>query len=112
MSTHVINAEHVLLALVALRAKRMNPTIARFAAISNGAMTTRRCTTRDARSRVPHSVWRTPPMLYPLLPSVPASLVEHVRVFHGLLEVKKTWGIGYKALLAEVSPKPKAITGA
>lgn len=28
-------------------------------------------------------------------------LIERTRVFHGLAEVRKTWGVGIKALLAE-----------
>lgn len=32
-------------------------------------------------------------------------LVEKVRTVGGLGEVKRTWGIGYRALLAEIAPK-------
>lgn len=106
MDTRVINAEHLLLSLVALRAKRLNPQISKFAAISNGAETTNRCTLRAARSSTPHSCWRTPPLLMPLLPSVRQALVERIRIRpDGLKEIKRTWGIGYKAMLQEIAPK-------
>lgn len=101
-----ISAEHVLLVLVTLRARRINPTLARFAAISNGANSTNRCTLRDARSTTPHSCWRVPPAMTPLLPSVRQSLIERVRVRpDGLREIRRTWGIGYKAMLDEIATR-------
>lgn len=99
----VISAEHLTLVLVALRAKRLNPDLAKFAAVSNGATSTNLCTRRDARSTTPHSCRRTAPLLYPLLPSVPARLIERMRVQpNGLSEIRRTFGQGYKAMLAEV----------
>ncbi len=102
-STHVISAEHLELVLVGLRAKRHNPRLAKFAAVSNGGETTNRCTLRDARSTTPHSCWRKPPMVHPLIVSVPARLIERMRCQPGgLNEIRKTFGQGYKAMLAEI----------
>lgn len=99
----VISAEHLTLVLVALRARRLNPDLAKFAAVSNGGATTNRCTERHARSSTPHSCWRTPPVMYPLLPSVPVRLIERMRMQpDGLNEIRRTFGRGYKAMLTEV----------
>lgn len=109
MEQRFINAEHVLLALVTIRAKRHNPALAQFAAISNGGASTNQCTWRDARRTTPHSCWRTPPLFLPLLPSVRPDLIERMRVRpDGLKEIKRTWGISYKAMLNEVAPKREA----
>lgn len=106
MEQRFIKAEHLLLVLVTIKAKQHNSTLAQFAAISNGANTTNRCTWRDAYRTTPHSCWRTPPLFLPLLPSVRPDLIERVRLRpDGLKEIKRTWGIGYKAMLQEVAPK-------
>jgi len=102
-SPRVISAEHLELVLVALRAKRLNPDLAKFAAVSDGAETTNRCTWQHARSTTPHSAWRIQPTLQPLLPSVPKRLIERMRVqSNGLNEIRRTFGQGYKAMVAEV----------
>lgn len=106
MEQRFIDAEHVLLALVTIRAKRLNPKLAQFAAISNGGASTNLCTQRDASTRTPHSCWRTPPMLVPLLPSVRQKLIERMRVRpDGLKEIRRTFGVGYKAMLDEIATR-------
>lgn len=101
MATHAntrhISASYLQLALVA---RKIRPGT-KWAVISNG-VNTYGCDPRIA----PTSYRRpTPSLLTPLLPSVPARVVERVRLNYGLDEVRKTWGIGYRALLAEISPK-------
>jgi hypothetical protein len=38
------------------------------------------------------------------------AMVNRVRTHYGLAEVRKTWGTGYRALLAELAGKKKAVT--
>lgn len=51
----------------------------------------------DAESK---KALKAPPMFWPVSrTSVPAQLVRRVRMERGLKEVKRTWGVGYKAML-------------
>lgn len=97
-STRHIDPEHVRLALVTLRARKLNPGIARFAAMSNGTVGTR-CRLREKPLL---SAPSCPPLLWPLLPSVTPSLVMRTRVHYCLAEIQRTWGTGLRALLAEL----------
>lgn len=105
---HVIDAECVELALRSCRWERQR----RQAAISNGGFSTNsrrgygacRAYAPDIDTRRP-----VPPLLKPLnFDRFPVELVEHVRLCHGLAEVRRTWGIGYKALLAELTTRRAA----
>lgn len=91
-----ISADNVLLCLVARKAK---PFI-RWAALSTGASTSS-CRPRSG----PGYCIPRPSLLYPMLSSVDLRLVDRVRIGYGLAEVKRTWGIGYKALKAELTHK-------
>jgi hypothetical protein len=108
MQVRKINADHLQLVLVTMRMRRNNPSLARFCALSNGA-TWQRCEYRQRPSDEPAANrWVHQPLMVPMLPSVTSRLVERVRLHHGLPEVKATWGQGYKAMLAEVSPQRRA----
>lgn len=92
-----ISASYLKLALVA---RKIRPGT-KWAVISNG-VDTYGCDPRVA----PTSYRRPrPSLLTPLIPSLPAKVVERVRIGYGLDEVRKTWGTGYRALLAEISPR-------
>lgn len=94
MSTHVINPEHVLLAIVLKKAKV--PT--QFEAVSNGFHT------YPCSSRKPIEPYCRPhrPLLIPILPCTTSQkLLDSVRFSYGAPEVKRVWGIGYRALMAE-----------
>lgn len=97
-AVRTINAEHVELVLMAIRARRLNPELARFAAISNGTVGT----SCHRRSTPQSDAPRAQPLLWPMLSSVSPNLVERTRMHYGLPEVKRTWGVGYKAMLAEL----------
>jgi hypothetical protein len=102
MQTRFIEAEHLQLVLVTMRMRRNNPEIARFCALSNGA-TWQRCERRWLpREESKANVWVHRPLMVPMIQSVTPKLVERVRLNHGLPEVKRTWGLGYKALLSEL----------
>lgn len=100
MSTvRVIDAEHVKLALVTHLARRHLPTLARFSALSNGTVGTS-CRYRVApQADAP----RSRPLLYPLLTSITPSLVERTRAHYGVTEIQRTWGVGYRAMLAQLN---------
>jgi hypothetical protein len=105
MQTRHINAEHLQLVLVTLRMRRNNPTLAKFCALSNGA-TWQRCDRRwRPTEESPANRWTHTPLCVPMIESVRAPLVQRVRLNYGLAEVKATWGVGYKALLAELQPR-------
>ena len=91
-----INAGDLKLALVARKA---NLPGVRWMAVSNGVYT----------GRCEHHwrpTYRLPvrPLFLPIHSGVTGDLVDRVHR-HGKKEVQRTWGIGYRALLAEVSPK-------
>lgn len=94
MSTHVINPEHVLLAIVLKKAKHKTP----FAAVSNGYHTYP-CSHRKPMEPycIPHR-----PLFVPILPCTTSQkLLDSVRFSYGAKEVKRVWGLGYRALMAE-----------
>jgi hypothetical protein len=106
--TRHINVEHLQLVLVTLRMRRNNPTLAKFCALSNGA-TWQRCERRyRPNEESPANRWTHSPLLVPMLESVTPKLVERVRLTYGLPEVKRIWGMGYKALLSTLQPKREA----
>jgi hypothetical protein len=101
--TRYINAEHLQLVLITLRMRRNNPSVAKFCALSNGA-TWQRCDRRyRPTEESPANRWTHTPLCVPMIESVSTRLVERVRLTYGLAEVKATWGMGYKAMLAAVS---------
>jgi len=90
MHTRHISAEHVLLALVARKV-----TDARWAAMSNGASTAP-CARRSAPSyRLPHG-----PLMVPMDRGNIFRAIDRVRC-HGRDELKRTFGLGIRALRAE-----------
>ncbi len=94
MNTRYIKAEHVLLAMVARKAA---PTT-QWAAISNG-FHTYRCTERKPMKPYcfPHQA-----LMLPILPcTTDERLLDKVRWCYGVKEIKATWGMGYRQLLAE-----------
>lgn len=94
-TAHHIRAEHLLLALVAMKAR---PGTC-WAAISNGVITP-----SCAEGRRGHSYgMAVPPMLTPLSRGRMQQLLERVRRTHGRQEVMRTWGAGMRALAAEFS---------
>ena len=103
MQTRIIKADHVELALVTHRMRKANPTLAQFCALSNGA-TWQSCDRRTSTAGRANR-WTHPPMMLAMLPSVSPKLITRTRMSYGLREVKATWGIGYKAMLAEVAPR-------
>ena len=90
-----ISAEHLLLALVAMKARPGT----RWAALSNGAITP----SCAARRRGDTFAMATPPMLTPLSRGRMHHLLERVRNNYGRQEVMRTWGAGMRALKAEFS---------
>lgn len=92
-TTHRINAEHVLLTLVARKALKSR----RWAAMSDGAHTNS-CGRRSGHYAVKH-----PPLMVPMTRGNMNNVVEHVRLMRGLPEVRKTWGAGYRAMLQETA---------
>ena len=92
-TTHRINAEHVLLSLVARRALKGR----RWAAMSDGAHTNP-CGASYGRFAAKH-----PPLMVPMTRGRMNNVVEHVRLNWGLPEVRKTWGAGYRAMLEETA---------
>jgi hypothetical protein len=88
-----INAEHLMLALVARRAVPAR----RWAALSDGA------TTNACSQRCGHYSLRTPPLMVPMDRGGMHSVVERTRLLHGLPEVRRVWGTGLRAMLAETS---------
>ena len=101
MSARYIKAEHVLLALVARKIATQQVARgeagARWAAMSNGA-STQACDRRRGTYRLP-----TPPLMVPMHHGELAHVVERTRLTYGLAEVRRTWGCGLRAMLAEAS---------
>jgi len=96
-----INAVDVHIALVAHRAHRYTPGLRRIAAMSDGGFTTHRCD--GSRRSEFETRRRIPPLIQLLRPSVPLSLVQRVRLLGGLDEIRRTWGMGLRALVAEIN---------
>ncbi len=94
MSTRHINAEHVLLALVARRAVPST----QWAAISNG-FHTYLCT--DRKPMKPYCYPHQALMLAILPCTTDERLLNKVRWSYGAKEIKATWGMGYRQILAE-----------
>lgn len=94
MTTRYINAEHVLLAMVANKAM---PNI-KWAAISNGFHT------YSCGYRKPLEPYCRPrqPVMHSILPcTFDERLLDKVRWSRGAKEIKAIWGLGYRQLLAE-----------
>lgn len=101
-----IKVEH--LKLVLFSRKLNDPKSKRFAAMSEGhdVLLANGCPQRPYNDFL-KSRLKAPPMFMPMLrTSVPARLVERVRMVYGLPEVKRTWGVGYKAMLTETAGWP------
>lgn len=98
-STRHINAEHLLLTLVArkiaARQTARGERACRWAAMSNGA-STQRCDRRGSSYRLPH-----PPLMTPMQRGDLQAAVERTRLVGGLAEVRRTWGCGLRAIQAE-----------
>lgn len=90
----VILAEHVQLALVAAKLNRN----CRWAAVSDCLWTTRTCTLRRIGGDSAH---KQPPTLQPMQRGHLHRAIERQRLTQGLPSIKATFGLGYKALLAE-----------
>lgn len=100
-----IDAEHVQLTLSIAKGRSLGLLdVGPWCALSNGA-TPYACRERlieepDSRTR-----WTHRPLALPMLTCITPSMVNRVRTHYGLDEVRKTWGIGYRALLAELKGK-------
>lgn len=90
-----ISADHLALALVAMKARPGT----RWAAISNGAVTP----SCAARRRGDTFAMAVPPLLTPLTRGRMQHLLQRVRTTHGRQEVQRTWGAGMRVLAAEFS---------
>lgn len=91
----IILADHVQLAIVARKANNR----CRWAAMSSGRWTTRACSARGASRH--DTVLNLAPMLCPMHRGNVARAIERQRLLQGLPSIRKTFGAGYKALLAE-----------
>lgn len=96
-----INAGHLRLALGIAKARLHMPDLPRMCALSNGA-TPLSCRPR-AETDPSDKRWTHPPLCLPMISSVRDDLVKAVRSRYGVKEVQKVWGIGYRALLAELA---------
>jgi len=95
-----IDVEHLELVLISRKLRTLQGK--RYAAMSEGHDCLGGGCPRKPYSDFLKKHLKTPPMFTPMLrTSVPAELVERVRMVYGLPEVKRTWGVGYKAMLAE-----------
>ena len=98
-SVRIIKAEHVLLALVsrkiAARQVADGQRGLRWAAMSNGHYTP------SCRPHVARFCHPRPPLLQPMERGNLRELVERTRWLRGLDEVRRTWGCGLRAMLAE-----------
>lgn len=94
---HHIKLEHVQLVRV-LRKANPRP---RWSAVSETGNYLNQCVSYrwgEGPSKNKH-----PPLALPLHRcSIPESLVERIRITRGAAEVKRTFGVGYKAMLAEI----------
>lgn len=104
MQTRYIKAEHLQLVLFTRRLHQAigKTQATRWAAVSNGHNSLgsgcpRRPHSPDMQRRLQH-----PPMLLHIS-TVREQLVRRVRLTYGLTEIRKTWGVGYKAMLAEAN---------
>jgi hypothetical protein len=106
-SEHRISAEHLKLALFARKhsLSGFNPGLlnTRWAAFSNGWDSLgngcpRRPPSPDLQRQLKH-----PPLFLPFRHGITEALVRRTRMSYGLPEIKRTWGLGYKALLAELN---------
>jgi hypothetical protein len=100
MADRYIYADDLRLSLVAHRAHRYTPGLRRIAAMSNTGFTTHRCD--GSRRSEFEKRWAVPPLIGLLRPSVPVALVRRVRLLGGLDEVRRTWGMGLRALVSEI----------
>lgn len=98
-----IKADHLKLVLVTRRLNELsvNPQPYRWAAFSNGhdSLLSTGCPRRPHSPEMQHRL-QHPPLLLTIR-TVPEHLVRRVRLTRGLQEVRKTWGIGFKTMLAE-----------
>lgn len=103
-----INAEDVHLALRARILPAASP-LGPLCAMSDGGFSTNsRYGKRSCQAYRPDIDTRraVPPLLIPLrLKRLPTHVIERVRRAGGPAEVKRTWGKGYKALVAELCHK-------
>ena len=95
-TTHRISADHVLLLLVT---RKMPSLQTRWAAMSNGTATP------ACGNRCRGDAWRLKfnPMLSPMQRGRMHDVVQRTRRQDGLPEVRRTWGAGLKAMLAETT---------
>lgn len=101
-----IRADHLRLALRSARPS-IESKLGRLCAMSNGGWST-----NDGNGHRNSKAFRedidtrraVPPLLLPLHFSlISENIVRRVRLNYGLPEVKRTWGVGYKALLKELT---------
>lgn len=90
MSEHHIRADHLELCM----ATRRMHGVARFAAMSDGT-DTNSCSRRSGHYRIQHG-----PLMVPMNRGQMRTVVERTRLHHGLDEVRRTWGIGLRAMRA------------
>lgn len=94
-TAHHIRADHLTLALAAMKARPGT----RWAAISNGVITPS-CAERGRGHTYGMAV---PPLLTPLTRGRMQHLLDRVRASGGRQEVMRTWGAGMRTLAAEFS---------
>jgi hypothetical protein len=100
-TTRYIKAEHLSLALVTAKARKLGLDTGRFAAFSNGHdKFGHGCPSRPHSDEAKRRLV-CPPMFHGIL-GIDSSLIKRVCTHYGPLEVKRTWGIGYKALLKQI----------
>lgn len=100
-----IKVDHLKLVLFTRRLNQVsvNSEPGRWAAFSNGhdSLLSTGCPRRPHSPEMQHRL-QHPPLLLTIR-TVPEHLVRRVRLTRGLQEVRKTWGIGFKAMLAEAN---------
>lgn len=94
-TTHVINAEHLLLALVA---RRVKPDT-RWAAMSDYYWAPHSCRTRFGRE--PARLVHFRPLMSPMQRGRLHEAIKRQRLTQGLPSIEKTYGIRLRSLLAE-----------
>lgn len=97
-----IDAGHLELAYQCQRAQALGVIgmSTRYAAMSNGLAHVRRCDTHGCQST---TSWRLPPLFVPMDRGNLTAVIDRVRVADGRDGVRKVFGVGIRALLAEVS---------
>lgn len=105
MADHLIDAEHVRLALVARKIAQKQrqdgrgAEAARWAAMSAHTQVLARC--RIRRGSVPPATVKHPSTLMPMNRGFLHSVIERMRLTQGLPSIRKTFGCGLRAILAE-----------